>query len=139
MSELVLLLALSAAPRAAGSDPEPPPPDSVILAQGTWEVTRVLCRGAQVATGGRQFARFEKDTLVMGVKDRPRKYRYRIDPKKKPRAIDIDLIQDKRFWPGIYKIEKDILTFAVNNPGEGRPSKFDRTVAFIYYLRRVKK
>jgi uncharacterized protein (TIGR03067 family) len=137
LSVLLLVLAVPAAVRAEGPSPEPPA-DAVALTRGTWEVTRVVCRGSEVDTSGRQFARFEKDTLVMGVKGRPKKYRCRLDPKKRG-VIDIDLIQDRRFWPGIYKLEKGTLTFAVNNPGEARPTRFDRSVAFIYHLRRVKK
>jgi uncharacterized protein (TIGR03067 family) len=69
----------------------------------------------------------------------------KLDPTKKPKTIDLTHQEgpDKgKTEPGIYKIEGDTLTFAVNDPGMERPTAFEtkaKTKISVLVMKKAKK
>jgi len=77
---------------------------------------------------------FKEDKIVTTLEDRTSEWKYRADPKKNPKEIDLTPgggPSAGKTLKGIYKIEKDVLTICHVRTGvdgaekKDRPSEFD--------------
>jgi uncharacterized protein (TIGR03067 family) len=65
---------------------------------------------------------FSGDKVTMKVGEKPLEGTFKIDPGKKPRQIDITLMD--KTGEGIYQFKGDTLEICVSAPGEPRPTEF---------------
>jgi len=100
--------------------------------QGKWIVVSLLEEGK--AVDAKELAMLEitieKDTYTATEKGEVvAKYRFKIDPSKKPAAIDFTPLlgkeKEKVTELGIYVFEKDQLKMCVDETGKTRPSVFE--------------
>lgn len=100
--------------------------------QGTWKVVSIEEGGRVVTEKVSLTVTFDKDTLVMSGDGRQAiKGTFKLDPSKKPKAIDVTITQGKReqdggkVLQGIYELDKDTLKWCTSDPGEKeRPGEF---------------
>jgi uncharacterized protein (TIGR03067 family) len=103
--------------------------------QGTWEIVEQLQDGRPAPRHFTEGARIviAGDTLTMIFPDKhlpPRKFRFTLDPKQSPPALDarwLDGSYAGETSPGIYKLEDDKLLWRLAVPGQPRPTKFAST------------
>jgi len=122
MHALLLGLALAT---GAPALKDPPPKGPVVV--GRWEATQVVIGGQD--TGQHTGLEYAFDpaggwTIYRGAKalDGPRSFT--TDSKLKPAAMD--LTENGRTYPGIFKIEGDTLTLLFRTDGKAdRPAGFD--------------
>jgi uncharacterized protein (TIGR03067 family) len=100
--------------------------------QGTWKVVSVE-QGGKAQEEGKEFVMvFDKDTFaVKRGDDVIVKGTFKVDPAKKPKAIDMTITEAKKEQDkdkeihGIYELEKDSLKWCTAEPGEkDRPTEF---------------
>lgn len=137
------LLLLIGAVVADDADPEPiaPPAAELKKLQGIWQLTKAVREGMDetAAKKGSTFT-FAKDKLdVLEGGNRAEACTVTLDPKKKPPHIDIKVPNDAQLIKGIYKLTKDDLTIAFNEPGQERPKGFeDKNLRGLLVLKRQK-
>lgn len=98
--------------------------------EGTWTVTAITKDGRKDASD------FEKDKMVLTFKDG--KYTvavngketgpaafYKIDAKMNPAHIDMWTAEDAKKGKGLVKVEGDVMTIAVSDPGKERVKDFE--------------
>jgi uncharacterized protein (TIGR03067 family) len=140
-----LLLLAPALSSGRADDPEPPRPAAAELKrlQGTWDVVKAL-------RDGKDDSKDLKDKGVHVVIDKDRftfverkgdkeAMTVTLAPKKKPAEMDLLIARDKERLEAIYKVEKDVLTVAFNDPGQGRPKSFDKAKGLIELKKRPAK
>ncbi|MBM4069119.1 MAG: TIGR03067 domain-containing protein [Planctomycetes bacterium] len=98
--------------------------------QGTWIFTAGEKEGSLTFTG-------DKFKAVIG--DESYKGTFKIDPSKDPPAIDMSVKEGKKYEGmtslGIYKLEKNKLTWCANEPGrKERPKEFSETQGDMKFL-----
>jgi len=143
-----LLLLVPGFAAFAADDPEPPnsAEADVKKLQGTWDVEKAVKggmddskqlkdKGAHAVIKDRQFF------FVEGKGGREEGMKFSVAPKKRP--AEMDIMDGRVTVKAIYKLEKDQLTIAFNEPGNGggeRPKSFDKAQALLVLKRRpVKK
>jgi uncharacterized protein (TIGR03067 family) len=100
--------------------------------QGTWKVVSVEKGGKDQEVGKGFVMVFDKDTFaVKRGDDVIVKGTFKVDPAKKPKAIDMTITEAKKEEykdkevHGIYELEKDSLKWCMAEPGENdRPTEF---------------
>src|SRR4051812_37925388 len=123
--------------------------DDVKKMEGEWQVTAWEQGGnalpAEALEGSRWTVKGDKYTFVMGANTE--EGTFKLDPAKKPPAIDLDITSGNckgNAQVGIYKVEGDTITFCFNRPGAtGRPTEFKSTedgdTFIVATLKRKKK
>jgi uncharacterized protein (TIGR03067 family) len=121
------------------ADPEPENDSKTI--QGTWKIVKAT-KGGEVPSEQMLKSEFtftaDKVSVTHSGGD-VNPAQYKLDPKKKPREIDItpstgaDLVVR-----GIYKFEKGQLILHVGKPGGDRPKDFEEKVEATLVLERAK-
>lgn len=95
--------------------------------QGKWDVTKVVSDGTATDNLKGVQAVFDKDRLSLVGKEGKREFSIKLDPTKKPKAIDMTALdgdfKDKTN-PAIYELMGDTLKLCLSNePGENeRPT-----------------
>jgi uncharacterized protein (TIGR03067 family) len=122
---LVAILTLA----AFRPDPEPVADDNKAL-DGTWKVTLFENNGKAEADRGGTTILIAKGVMTVKDNDRDEQATFTIDPKKKPKEIDLvplnTGVPGKLRIQGIYKIEKNKVTFSfVEGPDAARPKVFE--------------
>jgi uncharacterized protein (TIGR03067 family) len=98
--------------------------------QGTWTVVSLTEEGKAVPAAeiANLQITIEKDEYTATEKDKVvAKYRFKLDPTKKPAAIDFTplLGKEKIIEQGIYVFEKDQLKICIDETGKTRPTVFE--------------
>ncbi len=103
--------------------------------QGEWTVVSGLAGKAAVKANDPKLTLKDNEWLMTwsGVK-----MTFKIDASKNPK--ELDLFSEQNTWPGIYKLEGDILTFC-RSPGAGgeRPSDFQGGQGMLMVFKRAGK
>ena len=109
---------------AATGRAEPPKDDDAKKLQGTWEIVSSEDGGDKVASevGGKVVISADKITLAVGEKRAS--IRYKLDPTKTPKWIDLVNEQDE-MAPGIYELDGDTLKICFPESGKERATKFE--------------
>jgi uncharacterized protein (TIGR03067 family) len=114
--------------------------------QGKWDVTKVLVGGVATENLKGVQAVFDKDKMSLVGEDGKREFKIKLDPSKKPKAIDLTALdgdcKDKTN-PAIYQLEGDTLKLClVNDPGNNkRPTEFsspEGTSVLVMTFKRAK-
>jgi uncharacterized protein (TIGR03067 family) len=100
--------------------------------QGTWTVVSLTEEGKAVPAAeiAELMITIEKDEYTATVKDKAvAKYRFKIDPSKKPATIDFTPLlgkeKEKIIEQAIYVFEKDQLKICIDETGKTRPTVFE--------------
>jgi uncharacterized protein (TIGR03067 family) len=140
---LLYPLVLATSIGAADPNPEPDEPNDAKTILGTWQAVKAVKRGTPAPANEVENLKLvvTKDTLtiVEGLKKRPQHERvtYKLDPKAKPRTIDLTLEGPKKIIvKGIYKIEKGELTIVTAEQDETRPKAFDEKGKTVLVFRK---
>ncbi len=144
---LLLGLVLGLVPllgRADEPDPEPPVADRNDLMRGKWELTAIELGGMKIPLAGLgakgvMTLKFEKTSVTTTAQGMTKSGSWKIDPRKKPKQIDLISRDDGKKSQGIYKLEKDELTIALAEDGKPRPKDFKDNKAPVIVLKRVAK
>jgi uncharacterized protein (TIGR03067 family) len=130
---------------SAQSDKEDDNQNDAELLQGTWRCVSYEYEGhAQDMQD--QSVQIEKDAFTMKLDNRPVVLnKFTFDPSKKPKTIDLTVVKalndsaNGKKQLGIYKVNKDTLTWCTAMPGmENRPKEFnsgkkgDRLEVWVY-------
>jgi uncharacterized protein (TIGR03067 family) len=119
--------------------------------QGTWEITEVVINGktlpAEKVKGGQVVFKGDEMTVKEGDDDKdPRKFTVKLDPGKKPKALDTTALnrdQKGAVSPAIYELDGDTLKLcSPNNDSKERPRAFksdEGSNVVLLTLKRVKK
>ncbi|MCI0642164.1 MAG: sigma-70 family RNA polymerase sigma factor [Gemmataceae bacterium] len=116
------------------------------LLQGTWDVTEVVSDGTATDNLKGVQAVFDKDQLsLVGVAGK-RDFSVKLDPTKKPKAIDLTALdgeQKDKTNPAIYELDGDVLKLCMSNePGKiTRPAELaskEGSKLLLMTLKRVK-
>jgi uncharacterized protein (TIGR03067 family) len=144
----VAMCALAAlAGRGAEPDPEPPVGNAELLKlKGTWSVTQAVGNKRELKAPPGLTYTFDGDKLThtaplgKGNETHTRKYKVKIDTKKKPYKITMTPEGKDKGLVGIYKIEKGVLHLAMGKGGKP-PADFsgDGAVAFEMKQEKGKK
>jgi uncharacterized protein (TIGR03067 family) len=98
--------------------------------EGTWEVLEFVMNGDEMPEKERKAMRFvvKGDKLSLSGLGDKREFTVKLDPTKKPKAIDFVSIggpYDGQTGPGIYDLDGDALKLCVPNaPTKDRPTEF---------------
>jgi RNA polymerase sigma-70 factor (ECF subfamily) len=102
--------------------------------QGTWETTAMEVNGQDFAANGVKLKfTFKGNMIIMtgeNAEEITRDYsefRYKLDPSKTPKAIDMTVTKGDRkdsVIDGIYEMKGDTLRICTKIDGTGRPAKF---------------
>lgn len=113
--------------------------------QGTWRVVSLTENGKALPAKETELLEFviEKNTFTAFEKGKMVvKYELKLDPDKKPKQIDFTYLvgDDKgKTEPGIYKIDKDQITFVLDENKKGRPTVFEGKETESYSVLVLKK
>jgi uncharacterized protein (TIGR03067 family) len=119
--------------------------------QGAWEITEVVNSGriipAEKVKGGQIVIKGDELTLSEGADDKePRKFSIKLDPSKKPRAIDqTTLNRGKKGMviPAIYELDGETLKLcSPNDDSKDRPTALKSekgSNVVLLTLKRIKK
>ena len=113
--------------------------------QGTWHVVSLLEKGKALPAGDIEVLEFviEKNTFTAFEKGKMVvKYEIKLDATKKPKQIDFTYLvgDDKgKTEPGIYQIDKDRITFVLDEHKKGRPTVFEGKETEEYSVLVLKK
>jgi uncharacterized protein (TIGR03067 family) len=127
--------------------------------QGIWEITSLVEKGERATKAELEavFVVIEKDTFTTIDKTEIRisffkdwflpafdgvQYRIKLDPTKKPKAIDFTHILDKekeQTEPGIYAFANDVLKLVLDEDKKGRPTVFEGKETASYSVMVLKK
>jgi uncharacterized protein (TIGR03067 family) len=112
---------------AASGDEESQKTDKEKI-QGSWVAIAGVRRGETLSEDRIRQEKlslsFAGDTLIQkSAKASEKKVTFRIDSKKKPKAIDL-IDEQGRIYPGIYELNGDTLKLCSAPPGQSRPKEF---------------
>jgi uncharacterized protein (TIGR03067 family) len=114
--------------------------------QGTWKAVTVEAGGKaqdeaeerRLIFSGNEFSiKKGEETMIKG--------KFKIDPSKKPKEIDMEFIEAKRdnlrgkTALGIYELDGDKLKWCWNKPGGERPKEFSSQATDVYLLVSLKR
>jgi uncharacterized protein (TIGR03067 family) len=111
--------------------------------RGTWKLVAFEREGKSVPPAALKELKWviTADKIVW-TDERKNEFLYKLDPAKKPKAIDLIFPERKtEVTPGIYSLEGDELKVCVKAKGGGRPSKFAARAwsgQMLYTLKREK-
>jgi uncharacterized protein (TIGR03067 family) len=146
LTTLSVALLLAAAP-----DPKDDAKKDQEALQGTWRPVSSEQGGKDQTDEAKDHTlTFEKDTFTVKKGDEVRvKGTFKLDPSKKPKAIDMTVTQGPRDddkgkeLHGIYELDKDTLKWCTSEPGgEARPKGFatkEGTKDLLVTLKKEKK
>jgi uncharacterized protein (TIGR03067 family) len=102
--------------------------DQELLA-GAWKIVSLEERGVKAPDDELKAMaiKIAGDKLTFTEKDKAVELSFKLDPAKKPKAVDFTFLDgpDKgKTELGIYALEGDKLRFCVNGPGKERPTEF---------------
>jgi uncharacterized protein (TIGR03067 family) len=136
----VLLVAAAPVPREDEAKKE------VEKLQGTWKVVSIEEGGKVASEKGNRTVTFDKDTLTLSQDgEAVLKGTFKLDPSKKPKAIDVTITQGKgadkgKVLQGIYELDKDSLKWCTSDPGgKERPGEFSTKVGSKIVLFKLEK
>jgi uncharacterized protein (TIGR03067 family) len=144
MHSLCLCLVTIGLSLADDTSPCPESPDTsatdLKAMQGAWEMTKGVNAGEAMETKGVTMV-VEKNTLTVNDGKRDESVTFKLNAKKNPKEIDLVPPKDKgdKLMPGIYKLEKGVLTICFNKEGGTRPMKFDDKGTSLVVFKKVKK
>ena len=147
-SKLAMLLTCGVAAAVwAGDDPAA---KDVEALQGEWRAVEQTAEGRKAQDGEAKMFRIavKGDRLTLRAGGDARKARFKLDPAKSPRAIDLTWLdgpEKGRTVPGIYAVEKGRWRLCVPNAKKGeaeeRPKEFTAAAGerrMLFTLERVK-
>lgn len=106
----------------AGPPPEKPAATELGKLQGTWQVTSAEAGGRAVPGGKGCTLRIEGDKTTLDMGDgHALTGTVRIDPKAKPKAMDLIYGQGVAL-PAVYELDGNVLKICQALPGEDRPA-----------------
>jgi uncharacterized protein (TIGR03067 family) len=143
MKALSTLFTLAIVGIVLASDPCPEPPDPDSDARkilGTWDVEKLELHGAKFELPHKVelSLTFAKGKLTIKNAASEKTGSYKLDTRKKPKAVDITA-DDKKTVHGIYQLDGDTLLIALGQPGEARPKDFTNVKSSVMTLKRRKK
>src|SRR5436190_18761906 len=115
----------------------------LVKLQGTWKVESSIQGGEPVPTKDDvKWIYTIKGEELLATNDPKYVVKFKLDPRQKLAAIDLEDQKDQKTSLGIYQIASDALKLCFNQPGEPRPTVFtsakgSRTILFV--LKREKK
>ena len=113
---------------------ESPKDDDTKKLQGTWYTASVESHGRNVpverivAKGVRLVVESDRWTLKEAQGDADKEFAVRLDPAKRPAALDFTYNSGENKGKtslGIYELDGNTLRICVGEPGDPRPTKFD--------------
>jgi uncharacterized protein (TIGR03067 family) len=113
--------------------------------QGTWIVASLVEKGKEQPAAEIEILEVAIEKNVFTVTEKGKKvveYEIKLDPSKKPAAIDFTHLigEDKgKTEPGIYIFEKDQLKMALDETRKGRPTVFEGKETEAYSVIVLKK
>lgn len=138
------LVVVAVAAGWAGAADEKPALDAGKLA-GNWAVTGGAKAGEKVdATKYKNPAVFAKDTIGFKTEEGEFEFKFTVDAKASPAAVDLEIVKPDGFKgakaKGILKLDGDKLTLCYNPEPDGkRPEKFESTKDNKFFLFEMKK
>jgi len=132
----LLLVALLAGVDGAGDA------NDAALLKGSWRVVATEFNGKALPEESLRDRKivFEGDRMLVYVgEEKKRTLTFRLDPKQKPKHIDLTQPDKDRSAQGIYALEKDELKLCYGEPGDPRPTTFaspEGKKVFLLVLRR---
>jgi uncharacterized protein (TIGR03067 family) len=111
--------------------------------QGAWKVTSGRANGKEGPEDAFKEARLEfKGRHVRGTTEngKTRRLTFKIDPRRRPKTIDLTNPARKQTILGIYSLEGDRLKLCLGAPGAARPTRFEAkegTKTVLFHLKRV--
>lgn len=137
MYRFVLIAAVLVLPAFAD---ETKPTDAAL--KGKWEVTAASFDGAESAKlKGRILLFKDGEFTTFDGEVEGRTLTFTLNPKAKPREIDLDRGTDGVKTQGIYQVEKDELKLCYAEPKAARPTRFESAAGsrtFLLVMKRVK-
>ena len=108
---------------------------------GKWEVVSVQRGGRALPDESLKALSFtfEKGKMIMHRGDQKREFAMKLDPTKKPKAIDVDMMG--KTGEGIYSLEGDSLKICHGEEGDPRPTEMaskEGTQISLITLKRAK-
>jgi uncharacterized protein (TIGR03067 family) len=86
--------------------------------QGKWDITKVVSDGTATDNLKGVQAVFDKDTLSLIGEGGKREFAIKLDPTKKPKALDMTALDGElkdKTNPAIYELEGDVLKLCLSN------------------------
>jgi uncharacterized protein (TIGR03067 family) len=111
--------------------------------QGAWKVTSGKANGKEGPEDAFKEARLEfKGRHVTATTDngKTRRLAFKIDPRRRPKTIDLTNPDKKQTLLGIYLLKGDRLKLCFGAPGAARPTGFDAkegTKTVLFFLKRI--
>jgi uncharacterized protein (TIGR03067 family) len=145
---IALVLSLFGAMAAFGAPRPKADTEDLAKLEGTWEFTSWDHYGRPLDAESRETASWsvKGDKYTFQIQGIAEEGTIKLDPSKKPAAIDLAITEGKdkgKAQLGIYKIEKDTITFCLARPGmTERPTDFTSTAEnefILVTIKRVKK
>ena len=130
---VVGLLALTLGAAGAPGKDKKDDKDDVKKMEGEWKITAWEQGGLALPAESLEGSKWtvKGDRYVFEMDENKEEGAFKLDPAKKPAAIDLDITSgnDKgKGQPGIYKLDGDTMTFCFNRPGAtDRPTEFKST------------
>ena len=128
---LTLILIVPLAALAADPDPCPEPEDATAAdlkkLQGNWQLTKAMRKGKASNKIGTMVIAKTAMTLNDGTRDE--KVSFKLNGKKNPREIDLEVGNGQKTVLGVYKLDKDEWTICFGEPGGARPKKIDENAS----------
>jgi uncharacterized protein (TIGR03067 family) len=108
---------------------------------GTWSIVSAQKGGGELPANELKELRliFNGDKLSARFGEKSKDGTFKIDPSKKPKQIDITLMD--KTAEGIYRFKGDNLELCLSEPGEPRPTEFksaEGSKTFLFVLKREK-
>jgi uncharacterized protein (TIGR03067 family) len=122
------------------SQPDDPAGRDLKAMQGTWVMASLEVNGKDVPAEKLvgTVLTVKGDVYSVKVKDRTTDCRMRLDPKRKPREVDMIFAEPgggEKVLKGIYKIDADTITFARGlNANQERPGQFATWPDTTYFV-----
>jgi len=139
----LLVIAGGAAWSADSTDPEPTSGDATKML-GDWELAGIQARGKGIdlplpVDQLKMVLTFQKGGKLSGsTMGQQQKGTWKIDPKKSPRHLDMNMGGGGGAGVGIYKIEKGQLLIGANQAQNNRPKDFDSADMTMTFTRKKK-